>query len=115
MPADCIFCKIVAKELPATILYAHDDVTAFVDIHPQATTHVLVIPNRHLGSLNDATEGDTELLGKLIQVSARIARDQGIAASGYRVVTNTGPNAQQSVNHLHFHVIGGNALSPRLG
>jgi histidine triad (HIT) family protein len=113
--ADCIFCKIVSGQLPAAILYADDQITAFRDIEPQAKVHVLVVPNRHLVSLNDAEEQDRALLGRILQVAVRIAKDEGITETGYRVVTNSGRDARQSVDHLHFHVLGGNPLSPRLG
>ena len=115
MSVDCIFCKIIAGRLPSAMLYSDDQITAFRDIHPQATVHVLVVPNRHLVSLNDAEEQDGALLGRMLQVAVQIARDEGIAETGYRVVTNSGRDAQQSVDHLHFHVLGGNRLSPRLG
>ncbi|ACZ38223.1 histidine triad nucleotide-binding protein [Sphaerobacter thermophilus] len=115
MANDCIFCRIVAGELPATIVYQDDEVTAFNDINPQASTHVLVIPNQHITSLNDAEETDPALLGRLLQVAAKVARDAGLAESGYRVVTNTGPDSGQTVFHLHFHVLGGNPLRLPLG
>jgi histidine triad (HIT) family protein len=97
------------------MLYADDLVTAFLDIHPQAKTHVLIVPNRHLVSLNDVDEQDTEMLGRLLQVAVQLAKTEGIAETGYRVVTNSGCDAQQSVDHLHFHLLGGNPLLPRLG
>lgn len=115
MPADCVFCKIVAGELPATILYTDDLITAFLDIHPQAKTHILIVPNRHIVSLNDVVAQDTEMLGRLLQVAVQLAKTEGIAETGYRVVTNSGRDAQQSVDHLHLHLLGGNPLSPRLG
>ena len=115
MPADCIFCQIVAGQLPATKVYEDDEITAFRDIHPQATSHVLIIPNRHIVSLNDTSDVDVELLGRILRVAVKIAKEEGLAESGYRVSTNTGRDAQQSVDHLHFHVLGGNALQPRLG
>jgi histidine triad (HIT) family protein len=113
--ADCIFCKIIARQLPSTILYSDDQITAFRDIHPQAKTHVLIVPNQHLVSLNDISEHDTELLGRLLEVAVQIARAEGIAETGYRVATNSGRDAQQSVDHVHFHLLGGNRLFPRLG
>lgn len=115
MANDCIFCRIVAGELPATIVYQDDEVTAFNDINPQASIHVLVIPNQHVTSLNEADKMDPALLGRLLQVAAKVARDAGLAESGYRVVTNTGPDSGQSVFHLHFHVLGGNPLRLPLG
>lgn len=115
MPADCIFCRIVAGELPATKLYQDGEITVFRDIQPQASSHLLIIPNRHIVSLSDTSEDDIELLGRLLRIAVKIANEEGLADSGYRVVTNTGRNAQQSVDHLHFHLLGGNTLVPRLG
>ena len=112
--ANCIFCKIAAGQAPARTVYADDHVTAFHDIRPQASIHILVIPNRHLESLNEAGE-EAELLGRLLRVARQVAEESGIDQSGYRVVTNTGPHGCQSVAHLHFHVLGGNQLQPRLG
>lgn len=115
MPDDCIFCKIVRGEIPADTVYQDERVTAFRDIEPQAKTHILVIPNEHFDSLNDASAKNPELLGQLLKVCALVARDDGIDISGYRVLTNVGENGGQSVDHLHFHVLGGNKLSPGLG
>ena len=115
MTADCIFCKIAAGELPAKLAYSDDEVTAFHDIQPQASTHILVIPNRHFASLDATPESESALLARLLQVAAQVAREAGINESGYRVVTNTGPHGCQSVDHLHLHVLGGNQLLPRLG
>lgn len=115
MTADCIFCKIAAGSAPARIVYADDAVTAFHDIRPQASTHLLVIPNRHLDSLDAAGEDDAGLLARLLAVAVRVAREAGMSERGYRVVTNIGEEGCQSVPHLHFHVLGGNQLQPRLG
>lgn len=115
MEPDCIFCRIVAGELPARVVYRDDEALAFQDIHPQASVHLLVIPTRHIASLHQARDLDPALLGRLLQVASQVAEGAGIAQSGYRVVTNTGPDADQSVAHLHFHVLGGNQLRPRLG
>lgn len=107
----CLFCKIVGKQIPSKVLFEDDDLLAFHDINPGAPSHVLVIPKAHLTSLNDATPEHEALLGKLLLATQRAARELGIAESGYRVVTNTGPNAGQSVFHVHFHVLGGRALA----
>jgi histidine triad (HIT) family protein len=115
VPDDCIFCKIVAGELPATVVYRDDEIMAFRDIHPQAKSHILIIPTRHVVSLNDTTDEDVQLLGRLLRVAVKLAQEEGIAESGYRVVTNSGRDAQQSVDHLHLHLLGGNRLVPRLG
>lgn len=114
MNPNCIFCRIVEGTAPASVVYADDEVMAFRDIHPQAKTHVLIIPKRHFVSLNDATEADPTLAGRLVQVAVAIARQEGIDENGYRVVTNTGRDACQSVDHLHFHLLGGEHMSPRI-
>lgn len=115
MSADCIFCKIAQGEIPGDVIYQDEEITAFRDIEPQAKTHVLVIPNRHFDSLDSAYDEDAAFLGRLIQVCARVAREDGIEQSGYRVLTNVGLDGGQTVGHLHFHVLGGNKLTPGLG
>lgn len=110
MPNDCIFCKIVAGEIPATRVYEDEHVLAFNDINPVAPVHVLVIPKRHLSSVNDLRAEDSALLGHLFQACQYVAKEKGIAGSGYRVVTNAGSDSGQVVFHLHFHVIGGRKL-----
>ncbi len=107
---NCIFCKIASGQVPAHIAYQDELVTAFHDLHPQAPTHVLVIPNRHLTSVNHAAEADEALLGRLFSVARRVAELEGIALGGYRLVVNTGPDAGQSVFHIHMHVLGGRHL-----
>jgi histidine triad (HIT) family protein len=110
--ADCLFCKIVAGEIPAKIVKRSADAVAFRDIDAKAPVHVLVIPTRHVAAVRDAKEQDGErLLGKLLAFAAEVASEQGLDADGYRVVTNTGKNAGQSVDHLHFHLLGGRKLS----
>ena len=106
----CLFCKIVAKEIPAKILFENDEALAFHDINPGAPTHVLVIPKKHVASIADATEEDRALLGGLMIATRRAAEETGIAKSGYRVVVNAGPDACQTVFHVHLHVIGGRQL-----
>jgi histidine triad (HIT) family protein len=96
------------------VVYSADGITAFRDIHPQAKVHILVIPNEHYVSLNDVLTVEPDLPGRLVQAAAEIARTLGISDSGYRVATNTGSDARQSVGHLHFHLLGGERLSPRL-
>jgi histidine triad (HIT) family protein len=105
--AGCIFCRIAEGTAPARVLFADDDVVAFHDLMPQAPTHVLVIPRRHVNSVADARQEDANLLGKLMLAAAEVARRTGIAEGGYRVVTNCGAGAGQSVLHLHLHVLGG--------
>jgi histidine triad (HIT) family protein len=107
----CLFCKIAAKEIPAKVLFEEHDLLAFHDINPGAPTHVLVIPKEHIGSLNEGTPEHAPLFGRLLLAAARVAKETGIAESGYRVVTNTGPNAGQSVFHLHVHVLGGRPMA----
>jgi histidine triad (HIT) family protein len=108
---DCIFCKIVAGGIPAAKVYEDDRAVAFRDINPQAPTHALVIPRAHVASLNEAGEADAALLGHLLLVAARVARDEGHAGGGYRTVINTGPDAGQTVFHVHVHVLGGRRLT----
>jgi len=105
--SDCLFCQIVEGAIPANTLYENEHAMAFDDINPQARVHMLVIPKRHVVSLDDTNETDATLLGQLMVVCAKMAREREIAGSGYRVVANTGRRAGQSVFHLHFHVLGG--------
>ncbi len=109
--ANCIFCKIIAREIPAQIVYEDEQALAFSDINPQAPVHVLVIPRAHIASLNEAATSDEAPLGHLLRVAARVAREQGIAESGYRTTINTGAGAGQSVFHIHIHVLGGRSLA----
>lgn len=107
----CLFCKIASKEIPARVVHEDDDVVAFADIHPAAPTHLLVIPRRHVASLADTSPADQALLGKIVATAARLAREAGLAETGYRTVMNTGPDAGQSVFHLHLHVLGGRPMA----
>ncbi len=107
---DCIFCKIVAGSIPAARVFEDDAAVAFRDINPQAPTHALVIPRAHIASLSEAGEADEALLGHLLRVAARVAREEGHAEGGYRTVVNTGPDAGQSVFHIHVHVLAGRNL-----
>ncbi len=110
--ADCIFCRIVAGEIPATVVRRSPDAVAFRDLDPRAPTHVLVIPSAHVGAVRDATGPEGEaLLGRLLQFAAEVATELGLDAGGYRLVTNTGPDAGQSVAHLHLHLLGGRRMS----
>jgi histidine triad (HIT) family protein len=113
MTADptCPFCRIVAGEIPATKVHDDDLVFAFRDIAPRAPTHVLVIPRDHIASAADLTEADGPMLGRLFAVAARLARDEGIVEGGYRIVSNVGRWGGQSVDHLHFHLLGGRPFS----
>lgn len=108
--SDCLFCKIVAGEVPSDTVLETDRSVAFRDINPGAPTHVLVIPKRHVASAHELTSSDAEELADMFDVMKRVAEQEGVA-DGYRIVTNVGPTAGQSVFHLHFHVIGGRSLS----
>ena len=109
MSADCLFCRIARKEIPVTLVHESDEFIAFRDIDPKAPVHVLVVPRRHVASLNDAT--DAAMIGGLALVAADIARREGIADSGYRTVINTNGDAGQTVFHIHLHLLGGRRLS----
>jgi histidine triad (HIT) family protein len=110
--ADCLFCRIVAGEIPATIVKRSEDAVAFRDVDPRAPTHVLVIPTKHIAAVRDVKGPDDEqLLGRLLRFAADVATELGLDAGGYRIVTNTGKDAGQSVDHLHFHVLGGRRMS----
>jgi histidine triad (HIT) family protein len=108
MPDQCLFCRIVRREIPATLVLETDEVVAFRDINPQAPVHVLVIPKEHVASLDVAT--DASMVGRLALVAAEIARTEGIATAGYRTVINTNAGAGQTVFHIHLHLLGGRAL-----
>jgi histidine triad (HIT) family protein len=105
--ADCLFCRIIAREIPASIVYEDDRVLAFNDINPQAPTHVLVVPKRHIESLNELAAGDDAIVGEVVRRAAAIAKDRGISAGGYRAVFNTNRDAGQTVFHIHLHLVGG--------
>ena len=110
MSSDCLFCRIVAREIPAEIVHETDTTLALRDINPQAPTHVVVIPKAHLASAVDLA-GDPALSAAVLATGAEIARREGVAESGYRLVFNTGPDAGQSVFHVHLHVLGGRSLN----
>ena len=107
---DCLFCRIVAGEIPSDTVHEDDDVIAFRDIAPRAPTHVLIIPRRHISDAHALTVADGDLLGKLFGVARQVA-DQAGLERGYRVVTNVGPESGQTVFHLHFHLLGGRRMS----
>jgi histidine triad (HIT) family protein len=109
-----IFSKIIAKEIPATIVYEDDLVLAFKDIQPQAPVHILIIPKKEIASVNDVTEADEMALGRLFTVAAKIAKEEGIDASGYRLMVNVNKDGGQEVFHLHMHLLGGRSLGPML-
>jgi histidine triad (HIT) family protein len=107
----CLFCRIASKELPSKIAHEDDRVVAFHDISPQAPVHILIIPRKHIASLNDLSADDTELLGHMFSVARNIAQESGVAQKGYRTVFNVNADAGQTVFHLHLHVMGGRKLS----
>jgi len=108
--ADCLFCKIVAGEIPATVVAEDEGLLAFRDINPQAPTHLLVIPRRHIANTVASTEADEALLGRLLRFGCRVAAEAGVAESGFRLVLNNGPDSGEAVPHLHLHVLGGRKL-----
>jgi histidine triad (HIT) family protein len=108
---NCIFCKVAAGNIPAKVVHQNDNVIAFEDLNPQAPTHILIIPKKHIATLNDAGEGDRSLLGELILTATAIAKDRHISSSGYRLVWNTNAGAGQSVFHIHLHLLGGRSLA----
>jgi len=112
---DCVFCQIVAGEIPADILHRDDRVVAFRDISPQAPVHVLIIPREHISYLSELTGEQSALAGHMFGVANQLARSEGIADSGYRVVVNCGEQGGQLVPHLHMHLLGGRELSDQLG
>jgi histidine triad (HIT) family protein len=106
-----LFTKIINGEIPATIIYQDDDVVAFADISPQAPVHVLIVPRREIPTVNDLTEGDAVLVGKMALAAQKIAREAGISEGGYRLVMNCNADAGQTVFHLHMHLLGGRQMS----
>lgn len=110
----CIFCKIVSGEIPSNKVYEDDKILAFRDINPQAPTHILVIPKEHISSLNDVTEDNVSVVAHIFTTIPKIAAEEGLT-NGYRLISNCGPDACQSVQHLHFHILGGAQLSEKMG
>ncbi|HTE48161.1 MAG TPA: histidine triad nucleotide-binding protein [Gemmatimonadaceae bacterium] len=109
MTDDCLFCRIIRKEIPANLVYESDVCIAFRDINPQAPVHILVVPRTHIASLNDATDAAT--IGRLTLVATELAKREGVAESGYRTVINTNKDGGQSVFHVHLHMLGGRSLA----
>jgi histidine triad (HIT) family protein len=109
--ADCLFCKIVSGDIPGAIVYRDDHLVAFKDINPQAPLHALIVPRRHIATLNDLVREDDDLVGEMVRRAAAIAQEHGYAERGYRTVFNCNAEAGQSVFHIHLHVLGGRAMS----
>jgi histidine triad (HIT) family protein len=107
----CLFCNVVDRTIQSTIAYEDEHALAFQDIHPQAPVHILVIPKRHIQSVQNLEDRDAPLLGHLLMICVKLAKQKGIADSGYRIVTNSGPHAGQTVHHLHFHLLGGRSMT----
>ena len=107
---ECLFCRIIDREIDASIVYEDDHIVAFNDINPQAPTHVLVVPRRHIASLNDLSSGDDGLVGEIVRRAAAIAKQRGISSGGYRTVFNTNRDAGQTVFHIHLHLLGGRTM-----
>ena len=112
---DCIFCKIVASEIPSDTVYQDEEVIAFRDINPVAPTHLLIIPKKHVPSLADLSEAGSSLVGHMVNIANQLAKSEGISGSGYRLVINCGEQGGQLVPHLHMHLLGGRRLSDALG
>lgn len=111
---NCIFCKIVNGEIPSNKVYEDDEILAFKDINPAAPVHILVIPKKHITSLNEVEEKDEQLIGRIFLKIKKIANEQGIAEKGYRIVNNCGEDGGQEVPHLHFHILGGKKLGTKI-
>jgi histidine triad (HIT) family protein len=106
----CLFCRIISREVPASIVYEDDHVLAFNDINPQAPVHILIVPKRHISTLNDLQPGDDAIVGEIVRRAAAIAGDRAISAGGFRTVFNTNRDAGQTVFHIHLHLLGGRSL-----
>jgi histidine triad (HIT) family protein len=113
MSDDCIFCKIIAKEIPGELLFQDERVTAFRDIQPVAPVHILIVPNKHIASMNDVSTEDESLIGYMHLVAQKLAKEAGIAESGYRLTFNTGDDGGQVVYHIHLHLMGGRSFHTR--
>lgn len=111
---DCLFCKIIKKEIPSKVVYEDDTVLAFRDINPVAPVHILVIPKKHIGSLVELTNEDEVIVGKIYTIINKIAKQEGIAEKGFRVIVNCGEDGGQEVKHLHFHLLGGKKLGTKI-
>ena len=111
---NCLFCKIIKGDIPSTKVYEDEEVYAFKDINPEAPVHILVVPKKHISSINEIEDEDRELIGKIFISIKKIAKEQGVEESGYRVVSNCGKDAGQTVMHLHFHILAGKDLGEKV-
>jgi histidine triad (HIT) family protein len=111
----CLFCKIISGEIPGAIIFRDEQATAFRDINPAAPTHILIVPNKHISSISVLESGDEQLIGHLFKVAGQLAKSEGIDEGGYRLITNTGPDAGQTVFHIHVHLIGGQKMKHPMG
>lgn len=112
---DCVFCKIAAGTIPADVVYSDEELLAFRDIHPMAPVHVILVPRKHIDSVNGLSTTDQSLAGRMLLAAGKVAGKEGIAESGYRLAINNGPDGTQVVPHLHLHILGGRLLSEKLG
>ena len=111
---DCIFCKIINREIPSTIVYEDETVIAFNDVNPAAPIHILVVPKKHIEKVLDVKDDEMDLVAHIYKVINKIAKDQGFAEKGFRVITNCGKDSGQEVMHLHFHILAGKTLGPKI-
>ena len=111
---DCIFCKIINKEIPSEIVYEDEEIIAFKDIAPKAPVHIIVIPKKHIEKITEIENQDEAVIGKIYSAINQIAKEQGIAEDGFRVIINCGENGGQEVNHIHFHLLGGTKLGMKI-
>jgi histidine triad (HIT) family protein len=112
---ECIFCKIINGHAPATTVYKDEEITAFLDIHPVAPTHILIVPNKHITSVNEVHPEDEPVMGRLFSIARELAKKEGIAQNGYRLIVNTGTHGGQVVYHLHMHLMGGQRMRHPIG
>jgi len=110
----CIFCKIIEKEIPANIVMESENIIAFYDINPSAPIHILIVPKKHIGSVNDLEYEDKEILGEMFIFAKELAKKEGVSEKGYRIIVNTGNDGGQLVEHLHMHLLGGKRLGPKI-
>ena len=111
---DCIFCKIIKGEIPSDKVYEDDEILAFKDIQPAAPIHILVIPKKHITNLMEISETDSELMGKIVVAMQKVAKQLGVDEKGFRIISNCGPDSGQEVMHLHFHLLAGRTMGPKI-